>query len=203
MSKYSRYVPRTTALLLFILIIGMTLTGCGSNDNSSGEKNNAKNDEKKTPFVLTSTAFENNGRIDDKYTHTKGNISVPLAWSGAPKGTKSFAVLIVDLNPVANNWIHWEVINIPADVQSLPEGVSGTDQLPAGSKELSNSFGQAGYGGPEPPSGSGDHEYKCIVYAMNAETVDLSGQVSYAAFQKLTEKYVIDKAELSGFYEVK
>jgi phosphatidylethanolamine-binding protein (PEBP) family uncharacterized protein len=47
------------------------------------------------------------------------NISIPIEWSGAPSGTKSFAIFMYDLNPVARNFVHWSVINIPNNINQL------------------------------------------------------------------------------------
>jgi phosphatidylethanolamine-binding protein (PEBP) family uncharacterized protein len=53
-----------------------------------------------------------------------------LAWKNAPAGTKSFALSIVDPHPVAQNWVHWFVINIPPNVTAIEEGAS-TKKMPA------------------------------------------------------------------------
>src|SRR5213079_1433097 len=93
---------------------------------------------------LKSTAFEDGKPIPTKYAHpgvTGGkNISLPLTWSEAPEGVKSFSLSIVDPHPVANNWVHWLAVNIPAEVSMLPEGASGTS-MPKRSKELRNTYG--------------------------------------------------------------
>ena len=52
------------------------------------------------------------------------NISLPLAWTDTPAGTKSFALSIVDPHPVARNWVHWLVINLPAGAASLPRSLA-------------------------------------------------------------------------------
>ena len=76
----------------------------------------------------------------------------PPLMEGRSTWNKSFALSMVDPHPVAQNWVHWLVISIPADVISFEEGASGK-KLPPGSVELKNSSGDIGYGGPQPPKG--------------------------------------------------
>lgn len=130
------------------------------------------------------------------------NISIPLQWSEVPQGVKSFAVSVIDPHPVANNWIHWLVINIPADTRSLPEGASGAN-MPAEAKELQNSFGKPGYGGPQPPKGTGEHPYVVTVYALDTEGLALNPKAGLEAFQRAIEGHVLGKAEVTGLFEQK
>ena len=119
---------------------------------------------------ITSSAFPDGGKIPLPYVMPGAggqNISVPLSWSGVPAGTQSFALAMVDPHPVANNWVHWLVIDLPKDSTSIPEGASG-HKMPQGAQELKNSFGETGYGGPQPPRGSGDHPYVFTLYALSA-----------------------------------
>ena len=150
-------------------------------------------------------AFPDRGTIPVRYCMPGAggkNISIPLHWSEVPQGTKSFALTVIDPHPVANNWVHWMVINIPADARSLPEGASGSN-MPQGSKELRNSFGETGYGGPQPPRGTGEHPYVVTVYALDAESLDLGRSIDLKAFQKAIEGYVLDTAEVTGLFEQK
>ena len=81
---------------------------------------------------MTSTAFKDGEKIPIQYVMPGAggkNISVPLIWKNAFSGTKSFALSMVDPHPVAQNWVHWLVINIPANVTSLDEGASGKVRL--------------------------------------------------------------------------
>jgi Raf kinase inhibitor-like YbhB/YbcL family protein len=127
------------------------------------------------------------------------NISAPLAWRNAPSGTKSFALSMVDPHPVAQNWVHWLVINIPANVAFLEEGTSGK-KMPHGSIELKNSFGEIGYGGPQPPKGTGDHPYVFTLYALSVEKLDLGANVSLSAFKKALDGKVLGSATITGKY---
>ena len=153
---------------------------------------------------LSSSAFRDNGLIPTKYAHpgvTGGaNVSVPLAWGGAPDPTRSFALSIIDPHPVAKNWVHWLVVNIPPTTASLPEGASMV-RMPSGAKELYTSYGELGYGGPEPPKGSGPHPYVVTLYALDVSTLDCTLTTSREAFLKLLEGHVLARAVLTGIFE--
>jgi Raf kinase inhibitor-like YbhB/YbcL family protein len=151
---------------------------------------------------ILSSAFKDGERIPIQYVMPGAggnNISIPLAWKNIPAGTKSFCLSIVDPHPVAQNWVHWLVINIPAQVTSIEEGAS-KKKMPRGSIELKNSWGEIGYGGPQPPKGTGDHPYVVTLYALNMEKVDLGVNTTLSAFKKAIEGKVIGSASITGKY---
>ena len=151
---------------------------------------------------LKSAAFADGGKVPQQYVMPGAggkNLSFPLAWSGAPAGTQSFALAIVDPHPVARNWVHWLVINLPPEVKGLEEGASGKN-MPPGSAELHNSWGKPGYGGPQPPAGTGDHPYVVTLYALKAARVDLKPATDLAGFQKALESKVLATAQITGYY---
>ena len=151
---------------------------------------------------LKSAAFSDGGKIPQKYVMPGAggeNVSLPFHWSGAPAGTQSFALSIVDPHPVAHNWVHWLVINLPSDSKGLEEGASGRN-MPPGSAQLRNSFGKPGYGGPQPPPGSGDHPYVATLYALNVPKLDLKPDINLDGFQKAMEGKVLATAKTTGYY---
>lgn len=151
---------------------------------------------------LLSSAFKDQGKIPIQYVMPGAggkNISIPLQWKSPPKETKSFALSIVDPHPVAQNWVHWLVTNIPKEVTQLEEGAS-RKKMPAGSVELRNSFGDIGYGGPQPPKGTGDHPYVVTIYALNIEKLDLPANTSLSGFKKAIEGKVIESTSVTGKY---
>src|SRR5438132_7556567 len=98
-------------------------------------------------FTLTSTAFANNANIPSKYTCDAGqtNPSPALAWTDAPAGAKSFALIVHDPDaPLAGGFTHWVLFDIPVRTTELPEGFQ------AGSVGVSGNSGfrRGGYGGP-------------------------------------------------------
>ncbi len=154
------------------------------------------------PMQLTCPAFPDGGKIPPVYVMPGAggqNRSLPLTWSGAPTGTQSFALSMVDPHPVARNWVHWLVINLPAWVTSLEEGASGR-AMPKGAVELNNSWGKAGYGGPQPPPGTGDHPYVVTLYALSVPALDLKPNTDLAGFTKALQGKILAQASITGYY---
>lgn len=153
---------------------------------------------------LMSSAFEDGRELPVEYARPgiRGgqNMSVPLEWSGAPNGTKSFALICIDRNPVANEWVHWAVINIPAAVSALPEG---EPPHAIGAVELMNTYGNPRYDGPQPPSGTGVHEYVFTMYALNVETIKTSMRPIAREFEHAVEPFTLEKASLTTLMENK
>ena len=151
---------------------------------------------------ISSSAFKDGEKIPIQYVMPGAggkNISIPLAWKNVPAGTKSFCLSIVDPHPVAKHWVHWLVIHIPLQVTSIGEGAS-KKKMPKGSVELKNSWGDIGYGGPQPPKGTGDHPYVVTLYALNVEKLDLGANTSLSAFKKAIEGKVIGSVSITGKY---
>jgi Raf kinase inhibitor-like YbhB/YbcL family protein len=155
-------------------------------------------------MLLTSKSFQNMSLIPSKYAHNGvvdgKNISPEFSWKEIPSGTNSFVITIIDTHPIASNWVHWMIINISSDVSSFGEDWSNTSKIPSGAKELINSFGEKGYGGPQPPKGSGKHEYITTVYALNTERINLSGHISEQDLLKTIKLQILDKATLTGYF---
>ncbi len=151
---------------------------------------------------LTSPAFQDNGKIPADFARPAAggrNVSIPLRWSGVPEGTKSLALAMVDQHPVAQKWVHWLVINIPPNTTAISEGASGKS-MPVGADELRNSFGAAGYGGPQPPAGTGPHAYVITIYALNVGRMDLRKDAGLAGFLTAIKGKIVGEASLTGYY---
>jgi Raf kinase inhibitor-like YbhB/YbcL family protein len=104
------------------------------------------------------------------------DVSPQLSWSGAPAGTKSYAVTLYDPDaPTGSGFWHWVVVGIPASVTALPEG-AGDDTgsgLPEGAFQMPNDARASRFIGAAPPAGHGAHRYFCTVHALDVEHVDV------------------------------
>jgi Raf kinase inhibitor-like YbhB/YbcL family protein len=158
-------------------------------------------------FTLTCTSYANGGEIPVKYVHASvhsgKNVSPGFSWNDPPIGAKSFTLSIVDPHPVANNWVHWFVIDIPFRERSLPEGASRSHLLPTGAQELLNTYDELGYGGPAPPKGSGVHPYVATLYALNVPSLNLPKETPLSRFVRAIEGKVIAEVTLTGKFEQK
>jgi len=156
-------------------------------------------------FTLTCLSYKDGMPIPPAYAHhtVKGgrNLSPGFRWEDPPRETKSFALSIIDPHPVADNWVHWFAIDIPFREREIREGASGTARMPAGAKELLNSYNEKGYGGPAPPKGSGVHPYVATLYALNVPSLPLGRDTVLSAFLRALEGNVIAEAAMTGTYE--
>lgn len=152
-------------------------------------------------FTLTSTGFSDGGALPDAQVQARGNRSPQLSWSGAPEGTKSFAVTCYDPDaPTGSGFWHWTVANLPADVTELAEGASSAG-LPGGAVEGRTDFGEPGFGGAAPPPGHGPHRYIFTVFAVDTEKLDVTPGNSGAVFGFNLHFHTLAKASITGVYE--
>jgi hypothetical protein len=149
-------------------------------------------------FTIESTAFAEGGSIPKKHTCDGQDVSPPLAWSGAPAGTKSFALICDDPDAPAGTWVHWVIYDLPASLSSLPEGVPRDRELKGGGRQGMSDFRRVGYGGPCPPPGK-PHRYFFKLYALDAPPGLMPG-VSKNDVLKSAEGHILGEAQLMGKY---
>jgi Raf kinase inhibitor-like YbhB/YbcL family protein len=193
---------RSTPLLAILVAALTAATTDATTTTAAPPAARAPRKESGMALQLTSAAFQPGGEIPKKYTCDGADISPPLAWSGAPAGTRSFALIVDDPDapdPKAPKltWVHWVLYDIPANAMSLPEGVA-TKALPAGTREGRNDWKRTGYGGPCPPIGR--HRYFHKLYALDAVLADL-GKPAKADLEKAIKGHVLAQAELVGTYQ--
>jgi len=158
-------------------------------------------------FTLTSPTMASGEKMADTHVFNGfgcngGNVSPALSWSGAPPGTKSYALLVHDPDaPTGSGWWHWIVYNIPADTTSLPADAGDPHKhlLTPGAVQGRTDFGNAGYGGPCPPPGK-PHHYNFRLYALKLAKLDLPADATAALVAYNVRSQALGSAELTGLY---
>lgn len=146
-------------------------------------------------LTLTSPAFEEGALIPKKYTCDSEDYSPPLKWTDVPDNTRSFVLIVDDPDAPIGTFDHWLVFNIPADTHELEENLS---QLPESTKQGSNSWGKAQYGGPCPPDR--EHRYFFRLYALDTQ-LDLPEGTSKEELHQAMEGHILEQTHLMGRYD--
>ena len=150
-------------------------------------------------FTVTSPDVRNGGTIPatawaGSLGCTGGDEQIRLAWSGAPKGTRSFAVSMQDVDaPTGSGFWHWMIWDIPATERSVGSA------SPAGAVAGLNDAGIPGYLGPCPPAGDIAHRYILTVYALDTPTVGLPAGAPSAAAAFTMYNHIIGAGRLTAY----
>lgn len=149
-------------------------------------------------MVLHSTSIAPGAAIASGFACTGADRSPELAWSGAPKSTITFALIVDDPDAPGGTFIHWVAYNIPARRAALPAGVPQAAEIPGGGKNGMNSFGHLGYNGPCPPPGN-IHHYRFHLYALDS-ALSVGDGTDAAAVESAIKGHVVADAELTGTF---
>ncbi len=146
---------------------------------------------------IQSPAFAHNEKIPADYTADGKDINPQLKISKIPKETKSL-VLIVD-DPDARRvcgytWVHWIIFDIPVegDIVEIPE--NSTIGIPGES-----TYKKPSYGGPNPPAGTGIHNYHFKIYALDKK-LKLPKMTSLSKITESMKNHVLANSTLIGQY---
>jgi Raf kinase inhibitor-like YbhB/YbcL family protein len=154
-------VMRKSLVLAFAVAVGAL---CGAqNANAQGV------------FTLSSTSFKDGERLATKMAGNNKsnpncvgeNVSPALSWSNPPEGTKSFAILMLDIDGRPPGGVsHWVAYGIPASVTGFAEGEVSkqTDKFVGGQSLMKLPH----YFGPCTPPGP-PHHYIFTLMATDLE----------------------------------
>lgn len=207
----ARTLLRRAAALPVLLAAMIALPGAAASAQASGGAPTAP-PARQLPrgirlMSLRSPAFESGAPIPDRYAQPGRDVSPPLVWSGAPDSTRSFVLVVHDLDaPIGDgtdDTLHWLVWNIPGRATGLPEGVPSGAQLADGTRQVSVSGPY--YRGPAAPASGSPHHYLFELYALdtmvNVPTAVLPVAITRAELMKAIANHVIGKGVLVGRYQ--
>ena len=148
---------------------------------------------------LTSSAFRDGEEIPRAHSKDGGDVSPPLAWSGAPEATASFALVCDDPDAPRGTWVHWVLCDLPASTSALPAGAGEPGGPSSAGVPGKNDFGDLGWGGPAPPRGHGTHHYEFRLYALDRR-LGLRSGASREELDRAIRGHVLAVARLTGTY---
>jgi Raf kinase inhibitor-like YbhB/YbcL family protein len=172
-------------------------------------------------MTLTSPAFTDGGMIPLKHAQPGHVVSPPLAWSGAPDSTTTFALIVHDADAAVGDGLddvlHWLVWNIPGSAAALPEGVSQGPQVDVAGAPPANTGGRGSapalrqisvsgpyYRGPAAPASGPPHHYVFELYALdtaiNVQPVGMTAAATRAAVLDAMKTHIRGKAVLVGLF---
>ena len=166
---------------------------------------------------IRSQVFDNGGKLPAKCGAMNGNEFPLLVWRLPPANTETFALTMIDKSYTGNKTIsewgnvtlppkeklkggeyaHLILVNIPGTERSLNKETDFGTILTGTVAE----FGQKGdvYTGPNPPPGTGVHEYEFKVYALDTK-LKLKSSDTLQEFLKATSGHVLATAAINGRY---
>lgn len=182
-------------LLLWAATIGSLLAACGRSNSAD----RSSTDITQTPqtFKLTSPAFEADAFIPAEFTCDGADQSPALSWETPPSQTQSLALFVEDPDAPSGTFVHWVVYDLPTQTRSLPAAIPNQPFLTPGGVQSKNDFGQYGYRGPCPPSGT--HRYFFKLYAVDI-VLDLPPGTPHAKVSAALKGHILAEAELIGRY---
>jgi Raf kinase inhibitor-like YbhB/YbcL family protein len=165
-------------------------------------------------MTLTSTSIKDGTRIPFRYGSDDAkracsprdpnicpcpgkNVSPELAWHDAPAGTKSFAILMYDVDGQYGTGVsHWVAYNIAPTTTELAEG-DGT--AGKGFTGGSNTRAMSTYMGPCPPQGDGPHHYLITVMATDLDPT-LPAGLTREQFLSTSKGHLLSSATIGGLF---
>jgi len=199
---------------------------------------------------LTSTSFTDQSFIPARYAFGKidsqlhvalsDNLNPQFGWDEVPTGTKSFVLICHDIDVPSRpddvnqegreipaslprvDFYHWVLVDIPASVRAIGEGVYSQGISPRGKggpiapletrqgindytgwfasdRDMSGDY--FGYDGPCPPwNDTILHHYVFTLYALDVERVALEGRFSGPQVLESIQGHVLAKAGITGIY---
>ncbi|MBV9617630.1 MAG: YbhB/YbcL family Raf kinase inhibitor-like protein [Verrucomicrobia bacterium] len=135
------------------------------------------------------------GLIPEKFSKNGRNVSPELHIEGAPAETKSLVLIVDDPDAPVGLFTHWLVWNIDLKTSEIAEG-----SAPSGVVQGKNDFGEMGYAGPQPPSGT--HRYYFKIFALD-KTLDLKSGAKRQEVGAAMKGHIIAQGQLMGKYSKK
>jgi hypothetical protein len=160
-------------------------------------------------FQLTSPDFNDGGMLKAENAGTGtsprgpwacggADVSPALAWSHAPAGTQSFAIVMDDPDAASGRGgAHWIIYDIPPDVTSLARGAANRQ----GSFVAGDPGHGKAYSGPCAEPGAKAHHFIFMIYALDLPLGVLPSKLDRGAFTGAIVGHNLAEASLVARYQ--
>jgi Raf kinase inhibitor-like YbhB/YbcL family protein len=182
---------------LIIVIVVISLVAYAATARRSDIRYHSKLQKR---LQVSSNSFQDEQEMPTDFS-CRGRAMAPnIQWTGAPAGTKSYALIAMDwdapsprlrLFPV----VHWVLYNIPADTGEIPQNSTNASLTPRNIVSGLNISGQPGYMPPCPPVGT--HRYEFRVYALDVGSIQPSTK-DKAGVMSAMDGHILSYGELVG-----
>lgn len=147
-----------------------------------------------------SSVFNEGEKIPIEYTADGEDINPELVISEILEKTKSLVLIVDDPDAqkvVGYTWLHWVIFDIPVEGSEV---IIKKDSIPGTPGQ--STYKKAEYGGPNPPAGSGIHNYHFKIYALDKK-LGLPKMSSFEDIMKSMKGHMLDNSNLVGQYSRK
>jgi Raf kinase inhibitor-like YbhB/YbcL family protein len=152
-------------------------------------------------LTISAPAFASGTRMPTQFSRNGGNVSPELQWQGAPRDTRSFALVIEDPDAPKGTFHHWGVYNIPPTTLRLAQGATLQTIPPTGTVKMArNDFGNHAYDGPQPPAG-GEHHYHFRLLALDVPSLDVPSDCDVSYLLDEARAHALAEAEVVGTFQ--
>ena len=141
---------------------------------------------------ITSQAFNDGGKIPDKYTQYGDNRIPPIHIDEVPDKARSLMLIVDDPDTSKGTFNHWLLFNMDPKIRDIRE-----DSVPVMATQGRNDFGEVEYDGPKPPSG--EHRYFFKAFALDT-VLPLARGSTRDALEREMDGHVLEMAQLMGKY---
>jgi Raf kinase inhibitor-like YbhB/YbcL family protein len=152
-------------------------------------------------FALRSSAFAQNGALPGDFSCDGAGQSPPLMWTGAPAGTKAYALVEEDADSGSSPpFTQWVLYNMPLTVNQLDAGIQARPLLQNGAQQGLNGNQTVGYVGACPNKGDPPHHYTFMLFAQDGYITMETG-ASAQEVKSALNGHVLAQAQLIATFQ--
>lgn len=156
----------------------------------------AKPSEKHPTFRLTSPAVKDGEKLPVEFTGDGASASPPLTWTGAPRGTQTFVLIMHHLDPEGRTKVYWLMHDIAPQTTGVAKNAADFGKM-----GVSTVHDRVEYAPPH-SQGPGEKKYVLTLFALSAKPnlADAAQPVTFEPLLAAMKGKVLAAADLTVLY---